>query len=114
MWTPRECPFVKKALPLRGIRKKTICQQHCQVRRMLQRIREHGDGGLVHGLRGRRSNRKLTALFEEKVLTRVGQRYADFGPTLAAEHLAKDGFRVSRETLRIKAYLEVLVKRRRA
>jgi len=30
----------------------------------------------------------------EKVLTRVGQRYADFGPTLAAEHLAKDGFRV--------------------
>jgi hypothetical protein len=26
-----------------------------KVRRMLQRIREHGDGGLVHGLRGRRS-----------------------------------------------------------
>jgi hypothetical protein len=33
-------------------------------------------------------------------LARVGQRYADFGPTLAAEHLAKDGFLVSRETLR--------------
>jgi hypothetical protein len=30
----------------------------------------------------------------------VGQRYADFGPTLAAEHLAKEGFTVSRETLR--------------
>ena len=30
----------------------------------------------------------------------MGQRYADFGPTLAAEHLAKDGFPVSRETLR--------------
>src|SRR5260370_16921750 len=71
-----------------------------QVRRMLLRIREQGDGGLVHGLRGRPSNRKLAARFEEKVLTRVGQRYADFGPTLAAEHLAKDGFRVSRETLR--------------
>jgi len=71
-----------------------------QVRRMLQRIREHGDGALVHGLRGRPSNRKLAAGFERKVLARVGQRYADFGPTLAAEHLAKDGFLVSRETLR--------------
>jgi len=71
-----------------------------QVRRMLGRIREHGDSALVHGLRGRPSNRKLAARFEEKVLTRVGQRYADFGPTLAAEHLAKDGFPVSRETLR--------------
>src|SRR3989440_6890466 len=29
-----------------------------QVRRMLLRIREHGDGALVHGLRGRPSNRK--------------------------------------------------------
>src|SRR5580700_8840886 len=27
-------------------------------------------------------------------------RYADFGPTLAAEHLAEEGFSVSRETLR--------------
>src|SRR5216684_2806817 len=71
-----------------------------QVRRMLLRIREQKDGALVHGLRGRPSNRKLAVRFEEKVLTRVGQRYADFGPTLAAEHLAKDGFRVSRETLR--------------
>lgn len=71
-----------------------------QVRRMLLRIREHGDGALVHGLRGRPSNRKLAARFKQQVLTRVGQRYADFGPTLAAEHLAKDGFPVSRETLR--------------
>src|SRR5882672_10276402 len=71
-----------------------------QVRRMLLRIREHGDGALVHGLRGRPSNRKLAARFEQKVLTRVSQRYADFGPTLAAEHLAQDGFPVSRETLR--------------
>ncbi len=71
-----------------------------QVRRMLLRIREHRDGALVHGLRGRPSNRKLAARFEQRVLARVGQCYADFGLTLAAEHLAKDGFPVSRETLR--------------
>jgi hypothetical protein len=71
-----------------------------QVRRMLIRIREHGDGGIVHRLRGRPSNRKLAGTWEQKILARVGQRYADFGPTLAAEQLAKEGLLVSRETLR--------------
>src|ERR1700692_495464 len=33
-------------------------------------------------------------------MSRVRQRYADFGPTLAAEHLAQEGLSVSRETLR--------------
>jgi len=65
-----------------------------------QRIRERGDGALVHGLRGRPSNRKLAARLEQKILARLRQRYADFGPTLAAEHLAQEGFPVSRETLR--------------
>src|SRR5216683_5193818 len=71
-----------------------------QVRRMLLRLRERGDSSLIHGLRGRPSNRKLAARLEQKILARVRQRYADFGPTLAAEHLAKEGFLVSRETLR--------------
>src|ERR1700726_1648875 len=71
-----------------------------QVRRMLLGIRERGDAALVHGLRGRPSNRKLPARFQQKILARLQQRYADFGPTLAAEHLAQEGFSVSRETLR--------------
>src|SRR5438132_748945 len=71
-----------------------------QVRRMLLRIRERGDGALVHGLRGRPSNRKVAARLEQKILERLRQRYADFGPTLAAEHLAQEGLSVSRETLR--------------
>ncbi len=62
-----------------------------QVRRLRLRIREQGDRAVIHGLRGRPSNRKLAARFEQKVLARIGQRYADFGPTLAAEHLAKEG-----------------------
>jgi hypothetical protein len=37
---------------------------------------------------------------ELKILSRVRQRYADFGPTLAAKHLAQEGLPVSRETLR--------------
>jgi predicted ArsR family transcriptional regulator len=70
-----------------------------QVRRMLFRLREQGDRSLVHGLRGRPSNRKLPARLEQKILARLQQRYADFGPTLAAEHLAQEGCCVSRETL---------------
>ena len=70
------------------------------VRRMLLGLRERGDGALVHGLRGRPSNRRLAAKLQEKILARLRQRYADFGPTLAAEHLAQEGFAVSRETLR--------------
>jgi transposase len=70
------------------------------VRRMLIRMGERGDGGIVHQLRGRPSNRKLAASLEQKILARIRHRYADFGPTLAVEHLAKEGLRVSRETLR--------------
>src|SRR5271169_238388 len=71
-----------------------------QVRRMLLRLRERGDSSLVHGLRGRPSNRKLAVRLEQKILARLRQRYADFGPTLAAEHMAQEDFSVSRETLR--------------
>src|SRR6202167_1724078 len=70
------------------------------VRRMLLRLRERGDRSLVHGLRGRPSNRKLAARLEQKILARLRQGYADFGPTLAAEHLSQEGFSGSRETLR--------------
>jgi predicted ArsR family transcriptional regulator len=71
-----------------------------QVRRLLVRIAESGDQAVLHRLRGRPSNRKLAVALEQKVLAQVQKRYADFGPTLASEHLAQDGFRVSRETLR--------------
>jgi hypothetical protein len=71
-----------------------------QVRRLLRGLRERGDRVVLHGLRGRPSNRKLAVRLEQKILARLRQRYADFGPTLAAEHLAQEGFSVSRETLR--------------
>src|ERR1035438_10175419 len=71
-----------------------------QIRRLLVGLQKRGDRAVMHGLRGRASNRRLAARFEQQILTRVRQRYADFGPTLAAEHLAQEGLAVSRETLR--------------
>ena len=71
------------------------------VRRLLVRLRTDGDGALVHGLRGRASNRKISKTIEQRSLHRLRRPdYAGFGPTLAAEHLARRGIRVSRETLR--------------
>lgn len=71
-----------------------------QVRRLQRRVAAEGDRGVIHRLRGRRSNRKIPEKIQKRVLAEVRRRYADFGPTLAAEHLAAGGVVVSRETLR--------------
>jgi hypothetical protein len=71
-----------------------------QVRRLQRRVSLEGDGGVIHRLRGRPSNRKISGKVQRRVLSEVRDRYADFGPTLAAEHLASSGIQVSRETLR--------------
>ena len=72
-----------------------------QVRRLQARVRSQGDRGIVHRLPGCRSNRKIGNALRERVMRELRQaRYTGFGPTLAAEHLARQGIVVSRETLR--------------
>jgi transposase len=72
-----------------------------QVGRLLKRLAEEGAKGLVHRLRGRRSNRRLSGEGRREVLEVLSQeKYRGFGPTLAAEHLSRAGVEVSRETLR--------------
>lgn len=71
-----------------------------QVRRVWQRYRQRGDAGLVHGLRGRPGNRRSDPAVREQAIALYREHYGDFGPTLAAEHLAEDhGVRVSPRTL---------------
>jgi hypothetical protein len=71
-----------------------------QCGRVYKRLGEQGDRGLVHRSRGRPSNRGYKAEFKTAVLERYQKRYPDFGPTLAAEKLADDGYPVDHETLR--------------
>ena len=71
-----------------------------QAKRSYARYLESGDGGLVHRLRGRPSNRRGDERRRDAILARYRERYVDFGPTLAAEYLAKDGLEVSVATLR--------------
>jgi len=71
------------------------------VRRLQARLRQQGDGGIAHHLRGRRSNRRILETLKQRALRELRQaRYVGFGPTLASEHLAAQDVRVSRETLR--------------
>ena len=70
------------------------------VRRLALRLEEEGDQALVHGLRGRPSNRRLDEELRGKVLKAYQKCYADFGPTLASEKLTAQGLQVSVETLR--------------
>jgi len=57
-------------------------------RRIYKRFREQGDGGLVHGNRGRTSNRAKPPEFREAVFARYRQRYDGFGPTARTSSLA--------------------------
>jgi hypothetical protein len=71
-----------------------------QMKRVWKRFQAKGDAGLIHRSRGCPGSRATPKATREKILARYRRRYSDFGPTLAAEHLAKDGLGVDHETLR--------------
>jgi transposase len=72
-----------------------------QTKRVWRRYQAEGDAGLVHRLRGRPSARRKPPALRALALARYAEeRYEDFGPTLMAEHLAKEGVVVDHETLR--------------
>src|SRR3954454_5221832 len=72
------------------------------IRKLLKRMAKEGDAVVVHGLRGRVSNRKLPARIKRQALAILKQPdWHDFGPTFAAEQLAKrHQIQVGKETLR--------------
>jgi len=84
-----------------------------QVRRLQERLDQHGDGGLVHRLRGKPSNRQLDAKLRKRVLSEYRKRYTGFGPTLACEKLAEQDLHVSADTLRRWLLAEGLWQRQR-
>jgi hypothetical protein len=72
-----------------------------QVFRLLRGLKEDGATSLLSKHRGRPSNHRLPTEVRTLALSIVRERYADFGPTLAAEKLAAHhGCTISRETLR--------------
>src|SRR5436309_581619 len=60
-----------------------------QIRRLLKRMRKVGDRAVVHGLRGRESNRRIDAETEHRAMEILSApECRDFAPTFAAEHVS--------------------------
>jgi transposase len=72
------------------------------VRKLLRRMKRQGDTVVLHGLRGRASNRKIAAQTREAALAILRHPdWHDFGPTFAAEQLSKlHRIEVGKETVR--------------
>ena len=105
--SPKE---LRRVHVIRQVRDKRITQREAgtmlgltdrQIRRLLRRVEQEGDQGLVHRGRGKPSNRRIAEPAKAKMLRLYETHYGDFGPTLAAEKLAeRHGLSISDETLR--------------
>ncbi len=73
-----------------------------QVRRLLGKLKLEGDRAVVHGLTGRQANRRVSEEVAKRCLAELGKAEClDFGPTFAAEHLARNlDVQVGRDTVR--------------
>ena len=100
-----------RLVTLKKAKKKLITQREAaeelgvstrHVKRLLRALKKRGDQAVIHGLRGKPSNRRIPGAKEkEAVRTLSAEVYEDFGPTLAADHLRKKhGIEASKETVR--------------
>lgn len=72
-----------------------------QIYRILKRTRTEGVKGIVHKLRGRRSNRGYPKQLKEKIIGIYRKQYSDYGPTLYSEMLTEyHNISLNRETVR--------------
>jgi hypothetical protein len=80
-----------RLVALKKAKKKLMTQKQAaegiterQVRRLLRKLRQKGDQAVIHELRGRESNRKLSSEVEQQAITILSDPGVPgiFGPTL--------------------------------
>lgn len=72
-----------------------------QIRRLVKRVREESDKGIIHRSRGRQSHRAIAETIKNKALALCRGIYVGFNPTIASEKLfERNKIKLSRETLR--------------
>lgn len=72
-----------------------------QIKRLKNRVKKFGAKGLVHGNRGRESNRKIKPEILEKAIKYLKEKYYDFGPKFASEKLEENHkIKLGKETAR--------------
>jgi len=59
------------------------------VRRLKRKVDKNGIKGLIHGNRGKPSNRRMPDNEKSKIADLIREHYSDFGPLLATEKLAE-------------------------
>jgi len=96
---------LKQARKRQITQKQAAEQMQCterHTRRLLKKLQSVGDQAVIHGLRGRESNRKRSQKERDKIIRILSQEvYHGFGPTLATEYLAsKHQIHIGREALR--------------
>lgn len=94
----------------RSIRKEIIVRKAAELLRLTERqiynlraaVRERGVAGLVHGHRGKPSNRKMPDAERRQIVSLLLRRYRDFKPTHASEKLeAIHGIKRDPKTIRL-------------
>lgn len=72
-----------------------------QVRRIKTKVKRKGAEAIIHGNRGKSSNRKLSFTVKENIKKHLKEKYHYFKPTFASEKLDENhGIKVSKETIR--------------
>ena len=72
-----------------------------QVIRIRNRVKVEGNRGIIHRMRGKRSNHRLAEGLLQQAVEIVREKYWDFGPTFANEYLRKKhNIFISTNTLR--------------
>lgn len=72
-----------------------------QLYRLMLRVRAEGSKGIIHKLRGKRSNRGYSEKIKTKVIEIYRKQYSDYGPTLFSEELIKNhSISLDHETVR--------------
>jgi len=72
-----------------------------QVKRIKARVKKEKIKGVIHGNRGKISNYQINKEIVKKAKNLLHERYHDFNPLLAQEHLRDDNdIKVSKETVR--------------
>ena len=100
-----------RLVTLRKVKKRLITQRQGaedlglsvrQVKRLVHALKKRGDKAVIHGLRGKPSNRRIEESVEKEAVSILSMDlYKGFGPTLAAEYLADmHDIEASKETVR--------------
>ena len=72
-----------------------------QIKRIKAKVIKLRIKGIIHGNRGKSGNRKIDKITTEKAKKMLHDKYYDFNPLLAQEHLGNDdNIKVSKETVR--------------